>query len=159
MELDTGFWYFVSFAIFVGAAAGPLKKIITEALNNTAIDISKDLNEAGLLKAEAEALLVEAKQHQADAEQNAKDIREHAEKEAARLHEQAMLDVSAFVKQQKIHLEDRIKQLEVTAVNEIHHHMIEVAIDTAQAVVKKSITIEKDQTITAHELKKLKHLG
>ncbi len=116
MELDTGFWYLISFAIFVGLAAKPVKKLIAEALTNKSIEISKDLNEAGLMKAEAATLLAEAKQHRADAEQNAQEIRERATKEADRIREQSMVDVSHFVKQQKIHLEDRIKQLEITAI-------------------------------------------
>ena len=68
-------------------------------------------------------------------------------------------DVGDFVGHQKTHLEDRIKQLETTAVKEIYDHMIEVAVETAHEVVKKALTAEKDDVFTAHELKKLKHLG
>ncbi len=159
MEIDTGFWYFVSFAIFVGAAAGPVKKLIAEALKNKSAEISKDLSEAEQMKAEAAALLAEAKQRHVDAHEEAQQIREHAEKEAARVQDQSMKDVADFVAHQKTHLEDRIKQLETTAVKEIHDHMIEVAVETAHDVVKKALTPEKDDVFTAHELKKLKHLG
>lgn len=159
MEFDTGFWYFVSFAIFVGAAAGPVKKLLMEALKNKSTEISKDLSEAEKMKAQAEVLLAEAKQRHLDAQVEAQQIRAHAEKEAARAREQSIADVADFVTHQKAHLQDRIKQLEVTAVKEIHDHMIEVAVETAHTVVEKALTPEKDEILTAHELKKIKHLG
>lgn len=159
MEFDTGFWYVVSFSIFVGATAGPVKKLIAEALRNKSAEISKDLSEAEKMKAEAAALLADAKQRHIDAREEAQKILAHAEKEAARAREESMADVADFVTHQKTHLVDRIKQMEVTAVKEIHDHMIEVAVDTAHDVVKKALTAERDDVFTAHELKKLKHLG
>ena len=159
MEIDTGFWYFVSFIIFVGAATGPVKKLITEALKSKSAEISQDLSEAEQMKAEAAALLAEAKQRQSDAKQEAQQILEHAEKEAVRARKQSIADVEDFIEHQKTHLEDRIKQLETTAVKEIHDQMIEIAVETAHDVVKKILTAEKDQEFTVHELKKLKHLG
>lgn len=158
MELDTGFWYFVSFSIFVAAAAGPLKKIIFEALRDKSAEISKELTEAEALKVEAELFLAEAKQRQREAVEEVVKIKEHAEKEAVRIREQSMADIAEFVKAQKVHLESRIAQMEITAVKNIHDHMIEVAVDTAYDVVRKTLTPEKDQAFTAHELKKVKHL-
>ena len=158
MELDVGGWVLVSFLIFVGAAAKPLKKVILEALRSKSSQISKDLTEAEALKVEAALLLEKAKQREIEARQEASDILEHADKEAVRIREQAMNDIAFFVKNQKTHLEDRLKQLELNAVKEIHDHMIKIAVETAHDVVKKTLTPEVDVAFTAHEIKKVKHL-
>tara|TARA_R110002095_G_scaffold132175_1_gene114798 strand:- start:129 stop:608 length:480 start_codon:yes stop_codon:yes gene_type:complete len=158
MEFDTGFWSLISFLIFIGLAAKPLKKIILEALQTKASKISKELKEAEAMKVEAAMLLEEAKQREIRAKQEAHDILKHAEKEAVRTREQAMSDIANFVKNQKTHLEGRLKQLELNAIKDIHGHMIEVAVETAHDVVKKTLTSKVDQVFTAHELKKVKHL-
>lgn len=158
MELDVGGWVLISFLIFVGAAANPLKKIILEALQSKSSQISKDLTEAEAMKVEAAALLEKAKIREVEARQEAAEILDHAEKEAVRTREQALNDIALFVKNQKTHLEDRLKQLELNAVKEIRDHMVEVAIETAHDVVRKTLTAEVDQTFTAHELKKIKYL-
>lgn len=158
MELDVGGWALVSFLIFIGLAAKPLKGIILDALKAKSSQISKDLTEAEALKVEALALLNKAKLRDVEAQQEASDILEHAQKEAVRTREQAMSDIAEFVKNQKTHLENRLKQLETNAVLEIHDHMIEVAVETAHEVVEKTLTTEVDQSFTAHELKKVKHL-
>jgi len=158
MEIDVGGWVLISFLIFVGAAAKPLKKLILEALQSKSSQISKDLIEAEEMKAEAALLLEKAKAREIESRQEASDILDHAEKEAIRTREQALSDIAIFVKNQKTHLEDRLKQLELNAVKEIHDHMIEVAVETAHDVVQKTLTAEVDQAFTVHELKKVKHL-
>lgn len=158
MEIDVGGWVLISFLIFVGAAAKPLKKIILEALESKSAQISKDLTEAEAMKIEAASLLEKAKRRELEAQKEAADILEHAEKEAVRTREQALSDIALFVKNQKTHLEDRLKQLESNAVKEIHDHMVEVAVETAHDVVQKTLTPEVDQVFTVHELKKVKHL-
>lgn len=158
MELDVGGWALISFLIFVGAAAKPLKKLILEALQSKSAQISKDLTEAEAMKVEAASLLEKAKRRELEAQEEAADILDHAEKEAIRTREQALSDIALFVKNQKTHLEDRLKQLELNAVKEIHDYMVEIAVETAHDVVQKTLTAEVDQAFTAHELKKVKHL-
>lgn len=159
MVFDTSVWYFISFAIFVSLVAKPLKSFLTKAIEDKRADISRALSEAQALKAEAEALLKDARRQKAQADQEATDILAHAQKEVARLTEQSRLDIDAFVTHQKTHLEERIQNMEEAAIKAIHNHMIDVAVSTAHDVIQQTFTIDKDHQFVAHELKKSKHLA
>lgn len=124
---DGTFWVAVAVVIFLVLVWRKLAGAVLGILDSRTNAIQQSLDEAAKLKAEAEAMLVDAKQKQLQASEDAKRILDTAHAEAQRLVAEiaAAAEVSAHNREKMALV--RIKAAEAAALRDVRN----VAIDTA----------------------------
>ena len=142
MEHEVGFfanphtWVNIGGLIFLAFAGPKIWKALTQMLDQRAIKIKADLDEAQKLKDEAQALLAEYQRKQKDALREAAEIVETAKTVALRQAKEAAANLDlAFTRREKLALE-KITQAEAAAIAEVRRE----AVDVATAAAKKLIT-------------------
>jgi F-type H+-transporting ATPase subunit b len=142
MEHEVGFfanphtWVNIGGLIFLAFAGPKIWKALTQMLDQRAIKIKADLDEAQKLKDEAQALLGEYQRKQKDALKEAAEIIETAKATALRQAKEAAANLeTAFARREKLSLE-KIAQAEAAAIAEVRRE----AVDVAGAAARKLIT-------------------
>jgi F-type H+-transporting ATPase subunit b len=109
--------------------------LIAKALDGKIATIRQQLDEAAALRAEAEALLADAKKRDASSAADAKAIVEHAEAEAKALLAKAKTDSAELVKRRGQMAEDKIGAAERAAVAEVRARAADAATKAAAAII------------------------
>jgi len=135
-------WVLVSFLIFVTLFGKKLAGAVIGALDSRAAQVRAELAEAHKLRAEAEALLTEAKKAQAEAQAEAKLVLERAQVEATRIAEAAAIDAKAAAARRERMALDRISAAEKAAVADIRNLAADIATKTASDVIAAGLTAE-----------------
>jgi F-type H+-transporting ATPase subunit b len=132
---DPEFWVLLAVAIFAVIVWKPIRRFVVGTLDDRAMRIQGELEEARKLREEAEQLLAEyqKKQHEAAAEAQA--IVAHARQEAERIAAQAARDLQQSLERRQKLAEERIAQAESKAMDEIRAAAVDVAIDAARRVI------------------------
>ena len=131
-------WIVASTVIFIALAWKPAGKALGSGLNSRRDRIVHDLEEAARLRAEAEALLADAKLRHQSAARDAADIVAFAQAETARLRERAEADMKQSIARRERQASDRIAQAEKTAIAEIRGRAVDLAMGaTAQLIAEK----------------------
>ena len=144
---DPTFWYAVSFALFIGLLGRPLFKIITAALQNTQQSIQHQLLEAQELREKAQRLLHEANTCRNEARQEAREILEHAEKEALRTQEQALAEVNKFFVTQEQELHECLKQLQYEAKETLKKQLCDLTLAATVKNFQENYSAAIDQKV------------
>lgn len=127
------FWVTVAVAIFFLLLWGKISGILFKTLDTRAVTVRSALDEAERLKAEAAEILAKAKQAQAQALEDAKQILNSAAQEAAYMAAGLAAEAEATAKRREQMALERIAAAEKSAVQEVRA----VAIDIATAAVAK----------------------
>jgi F-type H+-transporting ATPase subunit b len=139
MLADPHFWVNVGGLIFLAFAGPKLWKAITTMLDQRAIKIKADLDEAQKLKDEAQALLGEYQRKQKDALREAAEIVETAKAVAKRQGQEAAANLeTAFARREKLALE-KIAQAEAAAIAEVRREAVDVATAAARKLITASL--------------------
>lgn len=128
-------WVAIAFVVFFVIFGRKLWTSMAAALDNRAMAIRAELEEAARLRAEAEALLQSAKARREAALREAQDILARAREEAARAAEQARADAEAALRRRERAAADRIHAAESAAVAEVRRAAVEVATQAATQVL------------------------
>lgn len=136
LGLDSYAWVGVAFLVFVGILwkAGAFS-MIAKMLDGQAEKVKSDLAEAAALKAEAEAMKVQAAADAAEAEAGAKAMLASAEAEARRIVEQAKLDAEAAISRRTKLAEDRIAAEARTVEGELRARAVDITVKAAEALL------------------------
>lgn len=139
MFADPHFWVNLGGLIFLVFAGPKIWKALASMLDQRAMKIKADLDEAQKLKDEAQALLNEYQRKQKDALKEAAEIVETAKSVAQRQARDAAdsLD-AAFTRREKLALE-KIAQAEAAAVAEVRREAVDVATQAAKALIVKQL--------------------
>lgn len=121
--------------------------MIAKALDGKIATIRQQLDEAAALRAEAEALLAEAKKRDASSAADAAAIVAHAEAEAKALVAKAQVDSAELVKRRGKMAEDKIGAAERAAVAEVRAKAADVATRTAAAIIADTHGAAADQKL------------
>ncbi len=159
MAIDATQWYLISFVIFIALVAKPLKGIILGALKNKSENINKELLEAKLLKEEALEILALAERKKIEAEFDATAILEHAQAEIEKTQAKMISDFDIYVEKQNVALSQRVLEMQIAAKDDIRSQMVDTAMKTAEALISKGLSAEKNIEYTLHELKRIKHFN
>jgi len=138
---DHHFWVLISLAILIAFIWKPAARSITSALDERAVRIRNELDEARKLRDEAEQLLADYRRREREAAAEAEAIVTHARQEAERLAAQAAHDLEQSLARRQRLAEERIAQAEARAAAEIRA----AAVDTAIAAAREVIASEIDQ--------------
>jgi F-type H+-transporting ATPase subunit b len=136
---DHHFWVLVSFLIFIGLAWKPAARSITTSLDNRAVRIRGELDEARRLRAEAEQLLTEYRRQEREGAAQAQSIVDHAREEAQRIAAQAAKDLDLLLARRQRLAEERIAQAEARAAAEVRAAAVDTAIAAAREVIASQV--------------------
>lgn len=133
---DPTFWVAVSFVIFFAIAGKAGWKAITGMLDQRAVAITKQLDDAMKLRAEAEATLAEYKMKRDAAESEAKGIIDLAKAEAASMKTRAESELVNTIKLRERQALDRIAQAEAKAMAEVRVTAVDAAISATRTLLQ-----------------------
>jgi F-type H+-transporting ATPase subunit b len=130
-------WVYVGLTIFllVLVFIGKAPKRIAETLDARIAETRRQLDEAKAIRAEAEALLTEAKKRNAASAGDAAAIVSHAEAEAKAMLAKAETDAADLVERRGKMAEDKIAAAERTAVAEVRARAADVAARAAATII------------------------
>jgi F-type H+-transporting ATPase subunit b len=132
---DAEFWVLVAVVVFAAAVWKPVRRFIVGTLDQRAMRIESELDEARRLRAEAEQLLAEYQGKERAAVAEAEAIVAHAREEAERIAAQSAHDLEQAVARRQLLAEERITQAEAKAIDEIRAIAVDVAINAAHDVI------------------------
>ena len=135
MFTNPEFWIAVSFVIALAILVKLAGGTFIGALDAHAARIAAQLDEAGKLREEAEALLAEQQRKQRDALNEAKDIIAHAHSEAERISGEAAADLERSLRLRELHAKESIALSEAKAVTEVRGVVVDIATGRSAVIV------------------------
>lgn len=138
--MDATFWALVGLLIFIGIIAyAKVPGMISGALDKRADQIRNELEEAKKLREEAQQLLAEYQRKRKEAESEAESILSAAEREAAALREDAKAKTEEYVSRRTAMAEQKIRQAEADAINEVRSSAVDLAIVAAEKLIASKV--------------------
>jgi F-type H+-transporting ATPase subunit b len=138
------FWVFIAIVIFAVIFARKIAAPVNAMLDGRAEAVRAALAEAAQLKAEAEAMLADAKKRQDQANRDAKDILESAHREAERMAADLLAEAEATAKRRERLALDRISAAEKAAIDDVRATAIDVATAAAAGLLRAGFAAETD---------------
>jgi F-type H+-transporting ATPase subunit b len=132
---DPEFWVLLAVLAFAVIVWKPVRRYIVGTLDERAMRIRGELDEARKLREEAEQLLAEYQAKQRAAAAEAQAIVAHAREEAERIAAQAARDLQQSLERRQRLADERIAQAESKAMDEIRAAAVDVAIAAAREVI------------------------
>lgn len=133
----------ISFLIFVGVLIYfKVPGMLTGLLDQRAVGIRSDLDEAKSLREEAQTLLASYERKQREVAEQADRIVANAKDEATRAAEQAKEDIKASVARRLASAEDQIESAKGAAIRDVRNQAVNVAVAAAQDVIAKQTTAD-----------------
>lgn len=132
-------WVYFAFVLFFVVLGRKLWSIGTGMLDRRAADIRAELEQAAKLRAEAEAMLIDASSRREAALIEAAELLENARREAIRVAEQAQSDAVAAAKRREAMALDRIAAAEKAAITEVRNQAAITAVQAAEAIIREGL--------------------
>lgn len=146
------FWVFIAIVIFAVFFARKIVTPLNAMLDGRAVQVRAALAEAAQLKAEAEAMLADAKKRQDQANKDAADILASAHQEAARIAEELTRDAEATAARRERLALERIAAAEKAAIEEVRSVAIDVATTAATTMLASGFAADTDATMIDHAI-------
>ena len=137
---EAEFWVAVAFVLFLGVLAyfQVFKKLL-DALDQRSARIRQELEEARLLREEAQTLLAESKRKQQAAEADAAGIIAGARAEADRMAAEAKSRMEEFLARRTKMAEAKIAQAEEQAVADVRAAAADAAVAAAERILSENV--------------------
>jgi F-type H+-transporting ATPase subunit b len=129
------FWVAVAFVILIGLLFKPVWRFATTTLDAKIAEIQTRIEEATLLREEAQNLLAATKRQLTEAEKEGEDIIAAAREEAQTLRQRMTDDLEAALKRREKQAVDRIAQAEADATSEVRAVAADLAIDATRTLL------------------------
>ena len=113
---------------------------VAKGLDARASAIAKELDDARLLRAEAEALLAQYRRRYAEADREAETILTEARAEAERYAREARIAIDAQVERRAKIAQEKIAQAEAQAVAEVRALAADAAIAAAEKIIAERLS-------------------
>ena len=138
--MDATFWALIGLIIFLGILAYvKVPALLAGALDKRADQIRNELEAAKKLREEAQQLLAEYQRKRKEAESEAESILSAAEREAAALREEAKAKTEEYVSRRTAVAEQKIRQAESDAINEVRASAVDLAIVAAEKLIGSKV--------------------
>lgn len=136
MHIDASFYALVALVLFfVLIAYLKVPGMLGKSLDERAINIQKELDDAKLLREEAQRLLAEYQRKRKDAEADASEIIAIAQREASAFTADAKAKTEEFVTRRTALSEEKIKQAEADAIDAVRAAAVDLAIAASQKIL------------------------
>jgi F-type H+-transporting ATPase subunit b len=137
---EAEFWVAVAFVLFIAVLGYfQVHKLIVKGVDDRRERIKAELDEARVLKEEAQALLAQYQGKKQAAEQEAAAIVAGAKAEAERLAHEAKAKMEDFVTRRTKMAESKIAQAEAQAVADVRSAAAEAAVAAAETILTRTV--------------------
>ncbi|WP_188517653.1 F0F1 ATP synthase subunit B family protein [Alsobacter metallidurans] len=142
---DAEFWVAVAFFIFVGLVwkVGGFSALVS-GLDKRGEKIRAELEDARILREEAQKVLADYQKKRQEAEAEAAEIIRTARLEAERLAADAQTKLADFVARRTRMAEQKIAQAEVSATAEVRAAAAEAAVKASEQILRKDVATSAD---------------
>ena len=137
-----GFWFLVSFILFLILIGRPAWKMIMINLDSQSKNISEQLNAAKIAREKAEIILRSAQKEKNSSAQQIVNILNHAKIESNRLEEDANKNLDQIIQREEKRAKDNIKRLESDANKRIQIKASQISIQIAKEILQ-NLTSDK----------------
>ena len=150
---DPSFWVAVAFFGFVALLVYyKVPALVAKALDDRALEIKRNLDEARALREEAQKVLADYQRKQRNARLEAEDIIALAEREAKAYAEETRKALAESLERRSRQAEEKIARAEAQAMAEVRALAANVAVAAAEKLIAQKLTPEAanaliDQTI------------
>jgi F-type H+-transporting ATPase subunit b len=145
---DPKIWVSAAFVVFVLLAYKKLTSFAAGALDKRSERIKAELDEARRLREEAESLLADYKQKQAEYLKEAEVLLENARRDADTMREYAHAELKASLESRMKQAIERIAQEESTAINDVRDHVVDIALAAARNIISDQVgTMSQEELI------------
>jgi F-type H+-transporting ATPase subunit b len=134
---DPEFWVLLAVVVFAAIVWKPVRRFVVGTLDQRAMRIQGELEEARKLREEAERLLADYQKKQREAASEAQAIIAHAREEAERIAAQAARDLQQSLERRQRLAEERIAQAESKAIDEIRAAAVDAAASPRRVIVSE----------------------
>ena len=144
---DPTFWVGVSFCLTVVVLAKPLGKAMGAALDKRSAEIAQRLEQAKKLRDEAEALLLNYKKKQEEAQKEIEKILLKAEETAKKEAREEKEAFDAALKRREEMLLARLARSQENAIEEVRNQAVLISIASVERLLKEMLDDRMDQKI------------
>ncbi|NJR13796.1 MAG: F0F1 ATP synthase subunit B, partial [Phyllobacteriaceae bacterium] len=138
--MDASFFALVGLLIFIGIIVYlKVPGMMTKGLDDRAVRIRNELDEARNLREEAQKLLAEYQRKREQAEAEAEGIVAQAKRDAGHIVEEARAKTEEFVKRREAMAEQKIALAEADAINEVKSRAVDIAIAASAELMGKNM--------------------
>ena len=146
------FWVTVAVVLFLVVFGRKILAGILSAVDKRSAAIQHELDEAQRLRREAEAMLTDAQNRQAEALRAANDMLEHARARAQRLTEELARSAAEAQTRREIMVTDRIHAAEANAIKEVRAAAATLAVDAVTRVLSETFDAAQDAPSIDHAI-------
>lgn len=146
------FWVTMAVLVFLLLFGGKIVVPVNNMLDNRAATIRAALDEAAKLKAEAEAMLADAKRRQEQAIADAEAILATAHAEATRMAEELAKEAEATARRRKQMAQERIAAAEKAALHEVSNVAVDVATAAVAQLLRNGFAADKHDGMVDHAI-------
>jgi F-type H+-transporting ATPase subunit b len=138
-------WVLIAFFLFFILVGRKLWAALAGMLDERAMKVRSELEEASRLRQEAEALLRDAEARRTEALAEAKALISGAQAEAIRVASATLAEAEGSARRREQMAMDRIAAAEKAAVDEVRLAAVDVAIAAAREVIGTGLSTEADK--------------
>ena len=144
MTIDATFWVAISFIIFIlllfyFKIPAKVQSVLDDNINK----IKGQIDEAESLKEEAKSNLANQEKKLADSKTEIQSMINDATSAADRKVKKSNEDLESFLKIKRKNTSDKIKQMKSQALKDIKNTSVEIAVESAERVIKNSLDKSK----------------
>lgn len=152
---DPTIWVLFSFILFVGLAFKFGRQSVLSSLDSRIESVRKEIATAENLKAEAQKLLNEYQQKQAEAVRDAGKMVEQAQAQARELAARAEQDFTATMQRKEVMMKERLTRMEETAMDDIRRYAAELAISATTQIIAQKMDENSAQKLADESIRKI----
>lgn len=152
---DPTIWVLFSFILFVGLAFKFGRQSVLSSLDSRIESVRKEIATAENLKAEAQKLLNEYQQKQAEAVRDAGKMVEQAQAQARELSARAEQDFTATMQRKEVMMKERLTRMEETAMDDIRRYAAELAISATTQIIAQKMDENSAQKLADESIRKI----
>lgn len=137
-------WVLIAFFLFFILVGKKIWSALAALLDDRAVKVRAELEEASRLRQEAEAMLRDAEKRRTEALAEAKALIQGAQAEATRVAAATLAEAEASARRREQMAVDRIAAAEKAAVDEVRLAAIEVATVAARDIIASGLGVDAD---------------
>lgn len=144
---DPRLWVALALAVFVLLSYKKIAGFMTRSLDDRSAKIKSELDEARRLREEAESVLAQYKQRQAEYAKEAESLLQQAREGADALRAHAEREMQAALATRMKQALERISQEEEKAIADVRNHVVDIALSAARRIIADHVSMSQDEVI------------
>lgn len=153
---SANFWILIAFVTFVGVFGRAAWRRIKQTLDDRGARIKAELDEAQRLREEAQSVLADYERRRKAAEEEARQMVEHAQAEAERQAEEAKVALEESMKRRTELAMQRISQAEAEAMREVRQTAAALAVQAAGRLVRENMDEARADQMIEESIKEVR---